>query len=119
MQNRTLVGFIAALTMSISSTTVDAQSTLPFSGAGTASCTTTPIDVNEDGVGAFFCPFEQGSPFGPLNGEVVLEYAPLAETVSCPTGNLELTLVAGSGFKRHRASGDLIFLEYTSGHKLY
>lgn len=110
-----IVAVTVALVISSLSSRADAQTAMAFEGAGTASCTTTPIDVNEDGVGAFFCPFEQGSTFGPLNGEVVLEYAPLAEAVSCPAGNLELTLVAGSGFKRHQGSGDLIFLQYTSG----
>lgn len=87
----------------------------PFTGAGTASCVSTPIDTNEDGVGAFFCPFEQGSNLGPINGQVVLEFAPLSAPVTCPEGNLELTLVVGNGFKRLTDSGDLIYFKYASG----
>jgi hypothetical protein len=88
---------------------------MPLTGAGSASCVSTPIDTNEDGVGAFFCPFEQGSNLGPINGQVTLEFAPLSAPVTCPEGNLELTLVVGSGFKRFTESGDLLYFQYTSG----
>jgi hypothetical protein len=113
------VGLALGLVMAVAIRSAQAED-IPFAGHLSGGSIPTEIDTNGDGLKASFglggviSRPEETVARGMF--QIVVEFLPaLSENVTCPAGNLEFPLLQGHGILRSGHTGNLVFLEYTSG----